>query len=337
MVVDRLSEVLDLIEVRGVVSGGSAVRGRWRTHSVIDDDLKFIAVVRGRATLLTDGLDRPVELSGGDVAVLNGRSWLSLDGGDGSGEPTIVEPPTAGSVITDADVNAPDVDILIGGRVDLSPTGKELLLRTLPAVAHVKSSSAVGPRLREHVQRLFVEIVTDQVGADFAIRQYAQLLVLDVVRGFTQDAEMPAGWLKVLSDEQLRPALALIHDQPAKSWTLQDLARASSMSRSTFAQRFRDAAGTPPLSYLISWRMLLAQRQLRVDGTRVGALALELGYSSESAFSSAFKRHVGVSPLAYRSQARNELVSTRPRVDDSGTVRDFLNHRTPASVTSAQT
>lgn len=322
MTIDRLSEVLDLIEARGVVSGGSAVRGRWRTHCSIDDDLKFIAIVRGRATLLTDGLDRPIELSGGDVAVLNRRAWLRLDGGDGPGEPTVVEPPSAGSTIPDADVDAQDVDILIGGRVDLSPTGKELLLRTLPAVAHVRSSSAVGPRLRDHVQRLFVEIVADQVGADFAMRQYAQLLVLDVVRGFIQEAEMPAGWLKVLTDEQLRPALALIHDQPAKSWTLQDLARASSMSRSTFAQRFRDAAGTPPLSYLISWRMLLAQQRLRVDGTRVGTLAQELGYSSESAFSSAFKRHVGVSPLAYRSQARNELVGTGPRLDDGGTVRE---------------
>lgn len=321
MAVDRLSEVLDLIEVRGVVSGGSAVRGRWRTHSVIDDDLKFIAVVRGRATLVTNGLDRPVELAAGDVAILNSRSWLTLDGGDGPGEPAVVEPPTAGSAITDADVDAPDVDILIGGRVDLSPIGKQLLLQTLPAVAHVGASSAVGPRLREHVQQLFVEVVANQVGADFAIRQYAQLLVLDVVRGFIQDAEMPAGWLKVLTDAQLRPALALIHEQPAKSWTLQDLARAASMSRSTFAQRFRDAAGTPPLSYLINWRMLLAQRQLRAADTRVGTLAFELGYSSESAFSSAFKRHVGVSPLAFRSQARLELVDISERLDDVGTVR----------------
>ncbi|WP_309621111.1 cupin domain-containing protein, partial [Salinibacterium sp.] len=67
MAIDRLSEVLDLIEVRSVVSGGSAVRGRWRTHSSIDDDLKFIAVVRGAATLATNGVER-IELVEGDVA-----------------------------------------------------------------------------------------------------------------------------------------------------------------------------------------------------------------------------------------------------------------------------
>ncbi|MFB2584926.1 AraC family transcriptional regulator [Herbiconiux liukaitaii] len=303
MAVDRLSEVLDLIEVRSVVSGGSAVRGRWRTHSAIDDDLKFIAVVRGRATLATDGLDGPIELVSGDVAILNGRSWLTLEGGEGDEEPVMVEPPSSGSAIAEEDAQASDVDILIGGRVELNSTGRELLLRALPAVAHVGASSAVAPQLRGHVQRLFTEIVTRRVGADFAIRQYGQLLVLDLIRGFIQDTEMPAGWLKVLTDDRLRPALDLIHEQPARSWSLEDLAHAASMSRSTFAKRFRDAAGMPPLAYLITWRMLLAQRELRSRDTRIGALALTLGYSSESAFSSAFKRHLGESPKSYRSRA----------------------------------
>lgn len=306
MAVDRLSEVLDLIEVRSVVSGGSAVRGRWRTHSAIDDDLKFIAVVRGTARLTTNGIDAPVVLTDGDVAVLNGRSWLTLDGGEGRGEPVVVEPPSVGSTIDDADANAADVDILIGGRVDLNPTGRDLLLRVLPPVAHVGASSAVGPQLCGHVQRLFSEIVARRMGADFAVRQYGQLLVLDIIRGFIQDTEMPAGWLKALTDEQLRPALELIHEQPAKGWSLEDLARASSMSRTVFAKRFRDVAGTPPLAYLTNWRMLLAQRELRGSDTRVGALAFTLGYSSESAFSSAFKRHLGESPLAYRTRVRQE-------------------------------
>lgn len=304
MAVDRLSEVLDLIEVTSVVSGGSAIRGRWRTRSVIEDDLKFIAVVRGRASLTTDWAEEPVELVAGDVAILNGRSWLALEGGDGPGDPVLVEPPSAGSAISDTDVFAADADVLIGGRVDLNSAGRELLLRALPAVVHVGGSSAVGPQLRGHVQRLFTEMTADRIGSDFAIRQYGQLLILDVVRGFMQQADMPAGWLKVLTDERLRPALALIHEQPAKSWSLEDLAHASTMSRSSFAQRFRDVAGTPPLAYLINWRMMLAQRALRSGDIRVGSLAFTLGYSSESAFSSAFKRHVGESPLTYKTRAR---------------------------------
>ncbi|MFP7761655.1 AraC family transcriptional regulator [Marisediminicola sp. LYQ85] len=302
MHVDRMSEVLDLIEVRGVVSGGSALRGRWHTRSVIDDDLKFIAVVRGWAILDTDGPAAPIRLDAGDVAVLNKRSWLTLDGGDGPGEPVLVEPPSAGAEIPDADVAAADVDIIIGGRIELNSTGREMLLRVLPPLMHVGADSVVGPQVRGHVQRLFSEITAHRMGADFAMRQYGQLLVLDIVRGFAGADDIPAGWLKVLADEQLRPALDLIHEGPARRWSLHDLARASSMSRSTFAKRFRDAAGTPPLSYLIAWRMLLAQRELRSRDTRLGPLASTLGYSSESAFSAAFKRHTGESPAAFRSR-----------------------------------
>ncbi len=303
MAADRLSEVLDLVEVRSVVSGGSALRGRWRTHNSIDDDLKFIAVVRGSADLTTDAAEG-VRLLEGDVAFLNGRSWLTLEGGHGEGPVITVPPPSAGSVVGDADLAVPDADIIIGGRVELNATGRDLLLQALPPLAHVGAADAVGPQVRGHVQRLFSEMAAGRVGADFAIRQYGQLLVLDVLRGFMQNPDVPPGWLKILADEHLRPAVALIHEQPAKSWSLDDLARAASMSRTTFAQRFRTVAGTPPLSYLIDWRMLLAQRALRSGDSRVGSLALDLGYSSESAFSSAFKRHVGESPLAYRNRMR---------------------------------
>ncbi|WP_207128868.1 helix-turn-helix transcriptional regulator [Actinocatenispora comari] len=76
------------------------------------------------------------------------------------------------------------------------------------------------------------------------------------------------------------------------------------MSRTSFAERFRAVAAMPPLTYLGRWRMMLAQRALRDGDSGVRALAIELGYGSESAFSTAFKREVGVSPLRYRRQAR---------------------------------
>lgn len=304
MTSDRLSEILDLVEVRSVVSGGSALRGRWETRSAIEDDLKFIAVVAGSARLSTDGLDGQIELDAGDVVVLNGRAWLALEGGAGDEPPVRVEPPSPGAVFDPEDARADGADVLIGGRVDLNPIGRDLLLRALPAVMHVGRSSAVGPHVRGHVQRLFEEILHGRVGSDFAIRQYGQLLLVDVVRGFMDEADMPAGWLKVLADDRLRPALTVIHERPEQDWSLEELARTAGMSRSTFAERFRRAAGTSPVSYLISWRMILARRRLGSTDVRVRTLALELGYGSESAFSTAFKRAVGMSPTGYRARQR---------------------------------
>lgn len=79
-----------------------------------------------------------------------------------------------------------------------------------------------------------------------------------------------------------------------------DLARLAGMSRTTFAARFKEVVGESPLAYAIAWRMALAKEALRTTNRPVGALAFELGYKSESAFSAAFRRAVGVAPQRFR-------------------------------------
>ncbi|WP_146360224.1 AraC family transcriptional regulator [Arthrobacter yangruifuii] len=301
---DRLSEVLELIEVSSIISGSTAVSGRWETASRLDEDLKFFAAVQGRMQLTTNGALAPLVLEAGDVAVLNGRSWLKLEGGSGDGPALRLDPPASGTFVR-AGEGAPETeDIIIGGRVAVNATGRELLLQALPPVAHIKAGSDAAPHLQELINRLFAEVSGQRIGSSFAVRQYGQLLLLNVLRSFIAESDLPQGWMKLLADERLRPALALIHGSPARPWSLQDLARATAMSRTAFTQRFREIAGTPPRAYLNNWRMLVAQRELRSGDARIRSLALELGYSSESAFSTAFKRSVGESPLHYRARLR---------------------------------
>ncbi|MGH3404563.1 MAG: AraC family transcriptional regulator, partial [Streptosporangiaceae bacterium] len=171
------------------------------------------------------------------------------------------------------------------------------------------------PQLRGNLDRLFDEVTGNRIGSAFAIRQYGQLLLLDILRAYIDQTELPAGWLRLLTDERLRPALNLMHTEPGKHWGLQDLAGAVAMSRTSFAEHFRTVAGQPPLTYLNRWRMLLAQRSLRDDDVRVGELAIKLGYASESAFSTAFKREVGESPLRFRQRARNDVSNHSEPVD----------------------
>jgi AraC-like DNA-binding protein len=163
-------------------------------------------------------------------------------------------------------------------------------------------------RLHAILNRVVDEVTGHRIGAAFAIQQQGQLLVLEVLRAYiAQTAELPPGWLRLLTDERLRPAVKLMHAEPGRPWRLEELARASAMSRTSFAERFRAVAGVPPLNYLNGWRMQLAQHALSDGDTRVGPLAVELGYTSESAFSNAFKREVGMSPLRYRASVRDEL------------------------------
>lgn len=310
MAIDQLSDVFDLVDVRGVLTGGLAATGRWVSRAVIQDPLKLFAIVNGHARLSAEGLDAPIELEPGDVAIVNNRSWLQLEGGSGEGPPREIVPEEpdlhAGLAGTDLATD----DVVIGVRVELNPAGRTLLLQALPPVAHVRASHTSATPLRDSLDRLFDEVTSNRIGSAFAIRQYGQLLLLEVLRAYIDQTELPAGWLRALTDERLRPALTLMHTQPEKPWGLDDLARAAAMSRTSFAERFRTVAGMPPLTYLNGWRMLLAQRSLRNGDARVGSLAAELGYSSESAFSNAFKRHVGVSPLRYRRRAREQASQT---------------------------
>jgi AraC-like DNA-binding protein len=308
---DQLSEVFDLVEVRGLVSGGFAARGDWVARFPIHYPLKLAAVVCGRVRLTADGLDRPIDLEPGDVAILNSRSWMVLEGGRGEDAPRelVVREGDPFVRFDDADCTGSSADVIVGGHVDLNTAGEALLVQALPPVGHVRAADASS--LRGSLDRLIDEVTGNRMGSSFAIRQYGQLLLLDVLRAYVDQAELPSGWLRVLTDERLRPAVTLMHAEPGRGWRLDELAHASAMSRTSFAERFRTVAGVPPLTYLNSWRMKLAQRALRDGDTRVGALAAELGYSSESAFSNAFKREVGIAPLRYRSRIRDESSAAR--------------------------
>ncbi|WP_019929712.1 AraC family transcriptional regulator [Nocardia sp. BMG111209] len=302
---DELSEVFDIVEARGQVTGLFAARGPWVARAHGSSLLKLTVMVRGRARLSADGLDTPLQLEPGDVAILNGRSHLELEGGAGGGPPLEIEPEVidlAGAL----DAAGSDGDLVIGGRILLNAAGQALLLQALPPVGHVRGAAPGSARLRAITDQLVDELTGRQLGSDFAVRQYSQLLILEVLRAYLEHTALPPGQLRLLTDERLRPAVTRMHSEPGKQWLLDDLARVSSMSRTTFAERFRAVAGVPPLAYLNSWRMVLAQRALREDDTRIGFLAANLGYTSESAFSTAFKREVGESPLRYRSRIRRE-------------------------------
>jgi len=118
-------------------------------------------------------------------------------------------------------------------------------------------------------------------------------------------ASLPEGsgnWLAALKDRALSTALACMHRNPAHNWTVPELAQQACLSRSAFADRFGQTLGEPPLTYLTRHRMRLAARQLASSTSPVSRIADQVGYSSEAAFSQAFKREYGLSPSVWRSK-----------------------------------
>jgi AraC-like DNA-binding protein len=144
-------------------------------------------------------------------------------------------------------------------------------------------------------------------GGETIVTRLADVLVVQAIRSWLERApEAQTGWLGALRDQQLGRAIALVHRDPAHEWSVGSLAAAVAMSRSSFAARFTELVGEPPMQYVTRSRMRMASRLLQQETCTVAEVASRLGYQSEAAFSRAFKRFVGVSPGATRRSCSSE-------------------------------
>ena len=268
------------------------------------DKLKVNALVRGSCLLISEDGGEPVQLKENDVVVSDGERPYVLCSAPG------VRPLRSGQVPRDPVTGIGllgdgDEVMCISSHVDLSQDRGGLLRGALPQLIHVRGDTAEAPVLRWLVERMADETVNSRAGFTSVSDHLAHLLFVHVLRVCLAEADtLPAGWLRALADERLAPAVRLMHGDPGHAWRLEDLARAAAMSRTSFASRFKETVGVPPLTYLLNWRMSLAARALRQDGTAVAALARSVGYTSESSFSNAFKRTVGIAPRRYRDESR---------------------------------
>ena len=147
-------------------------------------------------------------------------------------------------------------------------------------------------------------------GGEAVLERMSEMLFVEVLRRYA-DTLPPeqTGWLAGMRDPAVGRALALMHDKPAQSWTIERLGEEAALSRSSLHERFVHFIGQPPMQYLAQWRMQLAAASLRDTDAKVIEVALEVGYESEAAFSRAFRRAVGESPAAWRKARRKRTPS----------------------------
>ncbi|MYV98884.1 AraC family transcriptional regulator [Streptomyces sp. SID3343] len=300
------SGILPLSDAHCVIARGITAAGQWAVDFPPPGRLKLHAVVEGSIRLSLGTQRRTRLLVAGDVVVFDGGSPFAI--GDGSAV-SPVHGPRMFARSVDPFVRQGDGRgegaTAVGGVIDLRTIGQDLLLETLPPLIHLRAGTEGAARLIRLLGRLVEEANSVRLGAGFAADQLTRLICIEVWRAHLAEADAPAAaWLRALADERLVPALRLIHDQPARPWRLDELARAAAMSRTAFAGHFKAIAGVPPLRYLHDRRIHQARQALHLENTSVTALALELGYTSPSAFSHAFKRATGMAPRQYREAIR---------------------------------
>ena len=142
-------------------------------------------------------------------------------------------------------------------------------------------------------------------GGEAVLERMSEMLFVEVLRRHI-DSLPPEqkGWLAGMRDPAIGRALSLIHEKPAEAWTLERLSEEAGLSRSSLHERFVHFIGQPPMHYLAQWRMQVASGLLRDTSAKLVAVALDVGYESEAAFSRAFKRAAGMSPGAWRKVKR---------------------------------
>ena len=160
------------------------------------------------------------------------------------------------------------------------------------------------------IRLLTLEAEHERMGKTAVINHWASIMMIECLRVYIESLpEATENWLKAMKDPFLTKALVAMHEMPSENWTINKLAEVAGMSRSSFAQRFKEVVGIPPLTYLMDYRLRVAARYLRLQQNSISRISGLVGYASDSTFSQAFKRVYGISPKAYRQQYQQQTLS----------------------------
>ncbi|MFJ3483061.1 AraC family transcriptional regulator [Pseudomonas sp. NPDC090202] len=279
---DVLSQVLALVRLKGetVVTGVLNDSGL----SVENGVSRFYFIESGCARLtLADPKQAPVLIEQGDLLLVPHGSAHRLEAvGSAPSGP--------------APDDAPGVRY-IGGLFRFDGGRLPPILASLPATIHVPAGPSGTPAWLQAIAHFLLhEANLVQPGAELMVSRLIDLLVIRALRTWSSSAPGRLGFIAGLSDERIAHALAALHAAPYKSWSVPELAAIAAMSRSSFAEHFSATVGEAPLRYLTRWRLHLASEMLSGGSMRVSEVALRVGYSSDAAFSRAYKACFGYSP-----------------------------------------
>ncbi|TAJ50936.1 MAG: AraC family transcriptional regulator [Nevskiaceae bacterium] len=295
---DPLTEVIALLRPSAVYSKGISGAGRWAVRYSVFGQPSFCVVLEGGCLLAVDG-EAPIRLEQGDFVLLPATPGFTMSGFEPA-EPVAIDPKvsanTTGELRHGSRGGRPDVRLLGGYFVFDSPDAA-LLVSLLPALVHVRGVE----RLSVLVRLLSEESRAKLPGRELVLSRLVEVLLIEALRAAPGEST-PPGLLRGLADDRLARAIRHVHGDPARPWTVAELARRAAMSRSAFFERFTSALGLSPMEYLVAWRMAVAKGLLRRQELGLAEIAERVGYGSASAFSTAFSRHVGQPPSRYARQ-----------------------------------
>lgn len=292
---DPLSEIVTLLRPRTVFAKGISGAGAWGVRYSDFGEPSFCTVLEGSCLLHVDG-QQPVTLEAGDFVLLPATPGFVISGFQPV-RPQLIDPRAAQPPVDEIRHGAPegDPDVrLLGGYFVFDSPDAGLLVSLLPALVRLRGED----RLSTLTRLVGEEARGRRPGRDLVLSRLVEVLLIEALRALQAD-DTPPGLLRGLADMRLSIAIRLMHEEPARAWTMAELAREAGLSRSAFFDRFMRIVGVAPMEYLLAWRMAVAKDLLRRRDATLSDVAERVGYSSASTFSAAFSRHVGRPPGGY--------------------------------------
>jgi AraC-like DNA-binding protein len=298
--VDVIADVLSVAGVSGTVAGTAEAGHGWGFAFDATNPACFHAIGAGTAWLRVPGR-QPLQLMPGDIVLLPRGGEHGLAG-------AVDTPLVPFSSITFSDekvfsVGKPPTQTRIHcGHYHQEASCATPLFELLPDLLHVPSTPGSAPGLEATLRLLAYELSEPRLGRPTVLDRLIDIILVQILRVWVDlnPESISNSWLRALTDPPVAAALAAIHAEPARNWTIESLAESASVSRATLARRFTALVGQPPNRYLASWRMDLAARELLHTGRSIESIAREVGYNSGFAFSKAFTRLRGTPPSRYR-------------------------------------
>jgi AraC-like DNA-binding protein len=314
---DALSDVLQVAQLTGGVFLHAEFSAPWCISARLgpencapalgaaSDLILYHYVVHGELHVRVEGEPGEVVLGAGGVALLP-RNHSHLVGSDLSLPPVkgsdVIGPPTPSGVVSIRHGGDGARTHMICGFLGCVGAERNPVISSLPPLLTFNTAhGSAADWIRTTLTFGAAEIAAGRPGSEMMLAKLSELLFLEAVRRYADTLpEDQTGWLAGVREPYVGQALALLHRDVTRRWTVDDLGREVGLSRSALADRFIRLLGVPPMHYLANWRLQLAARRLRHTSASLAQIADAVGYDSEAAFSRAFKRNFGAAPGEWR-------------------------------------
>lgn len=310
--VDPLAEVVTLLRPSARFSKQVVGAGTWQVRRSDAGEPFYCAILQGGCRLALDGCDGIV-LQAGDFVLVPAAYGVTMSSLETTAHVADAIPVALddGTFRIGAQQGPTDLRIL-AGHCSFGSADSALLVSLLPRLIHIRGES----RLATLVRLLGDESRENRPAREVVLARLLEVLFIEALRSTTGTGLAP-GLVQALSDARLAAAIRAIHGQPARGWTVGELASEAALSRSRFFERFNRAMGVPPMEYLLAWRMALAKDLIRREEIGLAEIAHRVGYGSASTFSVAFTRHTGCPPSEY---ARKHAVARAVEARQTGEI-----------------